>query len=640
MGERETVERPEDHELRDFMQALIADVHALEKMLEMKVFETGRRRIGAEQELFLIDSKRRPAPVAVELLQKLDDPRLVPELARFNLEANLSPRHFEGRCLSEMEAELDEVIALVRNRARELGANVALAGILPTIHRGDLSLENMMPEARYRALNDTLARLRGGQFQVRIEGVDELDTTHDNVMLEACNTSFQVHFQVAPDEFARLYNMAQAITGPVLAAAVNSPFFLGKRLWQETRIALFMGSIDSRSSALVARGLPPRVSFGDAWVRESVMEIYQEQIARFRVVLSAQVEENPLDVLRRGGIPPLAALRLHGGTVYRWNRACYGISDGKPHLRIENRVLPSGPSVVDEIANAAFFFGLMSGLPEEHQDITEVMEFDHAKENFLRAARDGLDARMTWLGGEPMDAAELILGQLLPLAKKGLERSAIDTGDIERYLGVIEARVRSRQTGSRWALASLANLEKETLDVRERTLVAALTANQLSGRPVHAWPLATPADVGPRRQSYRTVGQFMSTDLFTVRPGDLIDLAASVMDWKRVRHVPVEDDEGRLLGVVSHRMLLRLLTQRASADDTPMAVRDVMRTDLFTVTRETPTLDAMRIMRRQRVGCLPVVDEDHLVGIITERDLVELSAALLERHLQEPDDDD
>jgi len=640
MGERETAERPGDTELLDFMQALIADVHALEKMLEMKAFETGRRRIGAEQEMFLVDSKRRPAPVAAELLKRVEDPRLVPELARFNLEANLSPRHFEGGCLRAMEAELEEVLALARNRAKELGADVALTGILPTIHRGDLSLENMMPEARYRALNDALARLRGGQFRVRIEGVDTLETTHDNVMLEACNTSFQVHFQVAPDEFARLYNIAQAITGPVLSAAVNSPFFLGKRLWHETRIALFMGAIDSRSSTLVARGLPLRVSFGNAWVRDSVMEVYQEQIARFRVVLSAQVEENPLNVLRRGDIPPLSALRLHGGTVYRWNRACYGISDGKPHLRIENRVLPSGPTVIDEVANAAFFFGLMSGLPEVHPDITEVMEFDHAKENFLRAARDGLDARMTWIGGKQIHAAELILDELLPLAKRGLERSHIDAPDIERYLGVIEERVRSRQTGARWALASLANLEKESLDIRERTLVGALMTNQLSGRPVHAWPVLTPADVGERRQSYRTVGQFMSTDVFTVRPGDLIDLAASVMDWKHVRHVPVEDDEGRLLGVVSHRMLLRLLTQRTSTDDTPMAVRDVMRTDLFTVSRETPTLDAMRIMRRQRVGCLPVVDDGHLVGIITERDLVELSAALLERHLLEPDDDD
>jgi len=640
MGERETAERPEDHQLLDFMQALIADVHAIEKMLEEGLFDTGPRRIGAEQELFLVDSRLRPAAVAVELLKRTKDPRLVPELARFNLEANLSPQLFSGGCLKAMETELEEVIALARVRAQSLGANVALTGILPTIHRGDLSLEYMMPEARYRALNDTLARLRGGKFHIRIEGIDALETTHDNVMMEACNTSFQVHFQVAPDEFARLYNTAQAITGPVLAAAVNSPFFLGKRLWQETRIALFMGSIDSRSTALVDRGLPQRVSFGDAWVRESVMEIYQEQIARFRVVLSTQVEENPLDVLRRGEIPPLSALRLHGGTVYRWNRACYGISDGVPHLRIENRVLPSGPTVVDEVANAAFFFGLMSGLPEIHPDISAVMEFDHAKENFMRAARDGLDARMTWIDGEPMDAAQLILQQLLPLARAGLERSHIDAGDIDRYLGVIEDRVKSRQTGARWALSSLAKLENETLDVRERTLVGALTANQQSGRPVHLWPLANPEDAGTRRHSYRTVGQFMSTDLFTVRPGDLIDLAASVMDWKRVRHVPVEDDEGHLLGVVSHRMLLRLLTQRASTDDAPMAVRDVMRTDLFTVKRETPTLDAMRIMRRQRVGCLPVVDEGHLVGIITERDLVELSAALLERHLEESDEED
>ena len=389
MGEHDVPQPEDENESRAFMKALLADVRALEVMLERGLFETARRRIGAEQEMFLVDGDMRAAPIATDILAAVAESRLTTELARFNLEANVNPRLFTSTCLGDMEREVHELVKLADGRAREHNARVLLTGILPTLRRGDLTLENMTPNPRYRALNDTLLAMRGGDFLISIKGIDELHVQHDNVMFEACNTSFQIHFQVAPKEFPKLYNCAQLVTAPVLAAAVNSPLLFGSRLWHETRVALFSSSIDERSSSRQThRGLRPRVTFGDQWVRESVIEIFREQIARFRVVLATRSQdEDPMEVLDRGGIPELRALRLHNGTVYRWNRACYGIHDGIAHLRIENRVLPAGPTILDEIANAAFFFGLMSGMLEEVGDPKDHIAFDVAKDNFFAAAR-------------------------------------------------------------------------------------------------------------------------------------------------------------------------------------------------------------------------------------------------------------
>ncbi|MEM9190634.1 MAG: CBS domain-containing protein [Myxococcota bacterium] len=621
-----------------FTRALIRDVHALERMLATPgLFETGNRRIGAEQEMFLVDPSMRPAPVALEVMKQIDDPRLTTELAKFNLEANASPRVLGGTCLSELHCELDELLSVVREGARSCDAEVVLAGILPTLRQQDLSLDNMTPLPRYRELNDAIVAARGDDFQVTIKGTDELQLTHSNVMLEACNTSFQVHFQVAPDEFARLYNVAQVVTAPVLAAAVNSPLLLGHRLWGETRVALFLWAVDSRSAALQARSARPRVSFGDAWVRESVLEIFQEQISRFRAVLRTDDVEDPMEVLEAGGVPTLPALRYHNGTVYRWNRACYGISDGKPHLRIENRVLPAGPTVLDEVANASFFFGLMSGMLGEHTDITTEIGFDDAKANFLAAARQGLKAQFSWIGGETKTAAEVIANHLLPLAREGLLSSKVDEADADRYLDVIAARVREKKTGAFWLVRSLAEMdESASQDMRERTLTAKMLEHQQVGNPVHEWPLCEASGAHDWRESYRTVGRLMSTDLFTVQADDVLDLAASVMDWERLRYIPVEDDQGRLQGILSHRTLLRALLRRDEAG-TEIAVRDIMKTELFTATPETSTLEAMHMMQRHRVGALPVVERERLVGIITMGDLIRLSTTLLERYLRDED---
>ncbi|HEX5876631.1 MAG TPA: CBS domain-containing protein [Pyrinomonadaceae bacterium] len=632
MGEHNVEQHVDQQKAQAFMKALLEDLRALAFMLEDGRIESGVQRIGAEQEMFLIDQYLRPAPVSLEVLKHTNDSRLTTEIARFNLEANLTPLELSDNCFSRMDQELTALIDLARTGAATQGADVLLSGILPTLQKSDLTLENLTPIPRYHELDRGVIRMRGGPLSIYIKGLDELHLTHDNIMMESCNTSFQVHFQSNAKEFANHYNIAQAITAPVLAAAVNSPLLFGQRLWQETRVALFQHSTDERSRPQLARNQPTRVSFGDDWLKNSIVELFHEQIMRFRPIMLVQPDENPFAVLARGETPLLSSLRMHNGTVWRWNRACYGVADGVPHLRIENRALPAGPTIVDEIANAAFFTGLMLAMPQVYGNIAQVMDFDDAKLNFVRAARHGLDAQFQWIDGQSHSAASLILDHLLPLARQGLRSSHVASEDIDKYLGIIEERARTRQTGSGWIMKSLSTIGNSmSKDARQRRLTSSMLANQREGQPVSRWPVIETAEE-EWEQCYRTVGQFMSTDLFTLKPDDLIDLAASVMDWRHIRHVPVEDQGGRLVGLVTHRGLLRLMSNGRS-NGNPITVREVMIENPFTVSPATPSLEAIEIMRSNRVGCLPVVESNHLVGIVTSYDFLEASARLFQQHL-------
>ncbi len=635
MGQHDVDRGQDEHALRHFTRQLIQDVRALEYMLDNDMFEEGVRRIGAEQEMFLVDDRWQPAPVIEKILESNDDPRIVSELTRFNLEFNLEPLSFGGDCLRRLEKQINEVLDKVRKLARESAqAEVVLAGILPTIHISDLTLENMTPSSRYYALNDAISRLRGGPGQFQIRGTDELFVKHDSIMLEGCNTSFQTHFQVSPEEFPRFYNIAQVVAAPCLAAAANSPLFFGKRLWQETRIALFQQAVDSRSSNLYLREMFPRVHFGTRWVRESVTEIFKEDISRFRVLLTAGEMEDPFEVLKEGRVPSLRALQLHNGTVYRWNRACYGIFEGKPHLRIENRILPGGPSVVDEVANGAFWFGLVSGLAEEYNDISSVFEFDDAKTNFVAAARLGLGSQLVWTDGETIPATELITGQLLPLAREGLRSSGIDENDISHYLGIIEERVKSRRTGAQWTLDSIAEMPKDASRAERLTsLVAALLQRQAEGKPVHTWPNAQLEEASvPLRMKNTRVEHFMMTDLFTVHQDESVEFVACLMDWQRLRHILVEDTQHRLVGLISHRSVLRYLAEYgpSQSEEEGVPVKEIMIHDPVSVTPETPTLEAVRLMRSRKIGALPVVRDEQLVGIITDREFLKIASQLLD----------
>ncbi len=636
MGEQHVKKDHEGRSHQAFMLSLLNEVRVLEHMLSTGRIESGVRRIGAEQEMFIVDRAYGPACKASEILQLINDQRFTHELGLFNLEANLAPRELRGDCLRRMEEELEEVYRRAQSAAQKLDCDIALVGILPSLRLENLGLDSMVPLERYKALNDAMRALRGEDFRLVINGIDQLAIKHNSVMLEACNTSFQVHLQVGPEEFARAYNIAQVVTAPLLAASSNSPLLLGRRLWHETRIAVFEESTDTRSTVHQARGQQPRVHFGDRWIDQCVTEIFKEDIARNRIVLTTETEADPMAMLERGEIPNLNALRLHNGTVYRWNRPCYGVSNNIAHLRIENRVIPSGPTVLDEMANAAFFFGMMVGMSRLHPDIRTKLRFEDVKTNFLAAAREGIRAQLNWFGDSYLPAQQLIESQLLPLAREGLQELNIDRDDIDRYLGVLEQRVNKRRTGSRWTLESLENMHNQgTPDQQFRNLVGSMVKQQSTGQPVSEWTLAEFSVDEDWRESYRHVSQFMTTDLFTVRPDDIVDFVATLMDWRHVRHIPVEDDSGQLIGLVSHRALLRLMANGGVASARQVTVGEIMDPKPLTVAPETTTVEASRLMREQQLACLPVTRDGKLLGLVTEHDLIVVSSHLLEAYLTE-----
>ena len=384
MGEQNVSTEQNEQQMRQFTKAVLNDLQALEQMLANGQMEEDALRIGAEQEMFLIDSAMRPAPFIQEVLEAANDERLTTEIGRFNIEANLTPLDFSGDCLSKLENELEEVFRLVKKSARSLNADAILCGILPTIQQSDLVETNLTPNPRYKELNRVLTALHAGERLIHIKGLDEIRLHLKDTYTEFCNTSFQVHLQVPMSKFTNAYNWAQAITAPVLASAVNSPVLFGQRLWQETRIALFQHAVDERSPTHHERNRPARVTFGRDWVKDSILEIFHEDVARFRIILTRALEENSLAILNAEKIPKLDAWRMHNGTIWRWNRPCYGVLNGKPGLRIEARFLPAGPTIADEMANSAFFLGLMIALPEEFGDVSELMPFDEVKNNFFQ----------------------------------------------------------------------------------------------------------------------------------------------------------------------------------------------------------------------------------------------------------------
>ncbi|MDX2175187.1 MAG: glutamate-cysteine ligase family protein [Candidatus Sumerlaeia bacterium] len=617
---------------RAFMKHVLNDARALEAMIADGMVENDRRRIGVEQEMFLVDEKMRPANLVVPILKELADDQFVTELGAFNLEANSDTYVFGEDCLSRLEAELLEKVARARAAAAKFGGNIVLVGSLPTLKKSDLGLDNMAPVERYRQLNDIMSDLRGEPYEFRITGIDELIMEHDSVMTEACNTSFQVHFQVGPAEFAELYNVAQVCNAPLMAAACNSPLLFGKRLWRETRIALFQQSIDLRRNDSPMRDLQPRVTFGSSWVKKSVMELIREDITRFKVLIASHIDEDAFEALREGRAPSLKALRMLNGTIYRWNRACYGITEGKPHLRIENRILPSGPTVADEVANTAFWCGLMSAVSRHWQDVTQVMDFDDAKANFFAAARLGLAAQFRWLDGKLYPAQKLILDIALPLAKEGLSKKGIAEADINRYLGIIERRVASGQTGAEWLLKSYtANRSKGRRSERLAEVTNAYLRNQTDNRPVHEWDEYSMEEPSVYKSTMTTVDDYMSTDFVTVQEDELVDLVACLMDWHKIRHVLVENQDHELVGLVSHRCLIKLFAKGMEAlSARNPSVSEIMIRNLVTCPPEMSTLDAVRLMSNNKVGALPVVKDGQLVGLITERDLMPLASQLLE----------
>lgn len=616
---------------KGFVEHVLRDLKTLKYMLENDVFESDVQRIGAEQELYLVDKQWYPAPYAMEMMESLNDPDFTTEFARFNLELNLPPFVFQGDALSKMEGILSQKLQKAREAAEKLEAGLVQVGILPTLRRHDLEEHNLTPLPRYRLLAEVLHQLRGGLFDLHIEGRDELILGGVHALYEASNTSFQVHYQLDPREIVPVYNWAQLVTAPLLAVSVNSPLLLGSRLWKETRIALFQQSIDTRNPAELLRKHRPRVSFGHDWLHHSLLEIYQEDIMRHRSILRTTETEDAWNVLQAGGVPSLHGLNTHNGTIYRWNRICYGSTGGKPHIRIENRVIPSGPSTGDQFANMAFWLGLLHGMPETYRKLPERMPFEQARDNFSQAARHGLETQFHWPGhARPVAASELILETLLPIARAGLERAGIHPEDITRYLGIIEARAASGKTGARWQLRSFERLRQHaTVAEALPALTAAMQQNQQSGAPVHTWSLAKPLLSGGVKARYQYIRELMTTDIFLVHEQDSMALAASIMNWQTIRHILVENDEKKLVGIVSVKDFVRWFADAEQSTSLP-SVRELMSAAPVTVSPETPTREALQLMQRKKVACLPVLEQGKLVGVVSEHDFSRLARYLLE----------
>jgi CBS domain-containing protein len=623
--------------MQKFVRNLLRDVQAFEYMLNNDWFETGIKRIGAEQEMCLVNRFNKPAYKSMQILKDFHPDWLTTELGQFNLEANLTPQDFKGSALSNMEKELLGYVGELRKESLKHDTDILLTGIMPTLRKFDLAMDKLTPKERYFALMRALKELRGSDYELRLEGIDELIIRHDSPLLEACNTSFQVHLQVDPKSFVQMYNIALAVAGPVMAIAANSPLLFGKRLWHETRIALFQQSIDTRTSHDHLRDRSPRVTFGEDWLHNSILEIYREDIVRFRVLLGNDIEEDAFEKIAKKEAPKLRSLLVHNSTVYRWMRPCYGISEnGKPHLRIENRVFPSGPSVIDEMANAAFWLGLMEGCADQYPDITKQMIFEDARDNFIKGARTGIDSKFTWLKDMKISAKDLATQELIPLARLGLQKNGIDAADIDKYLGVIEDRVNSHTTGARWILRTYTKFMKETnKDESVTALTSFMLQNQHTNTPVHKWEIPNLEDLKDYQPANLTVEEIMTTDLFTVRKEDILELVADMMDWRQIRYMPVEDKRGQVVGLITSRLLLRHFTRKNSAGSIltteNLTVEDIMLKNPITISTTANILDALQIMDEKKIGCLPVIKDGELVGIITETDFLKMSKRLLKK---------
>jgi hypothetical protein len=476
-----------------FAERLQANLAALAELLERPGFGAGPTTIGLEVEISLVDAAGRPLPRNREVLAAADDERFTSELDRFNLECNSSPVPLAGRPFERLGAELAALLDRVERLAHaEAGGGLVLAGILPSLRAEDLQPDAMSDAPRFRALSSALRALRGAPFSVCIDGEEPLVARCDDVTFEGAATSLQAHLRVAPREFARTHAAAQIATAPALAAAANAPLFLGHRLWEETRVALFKQAVDERIERSEAWHPPARVSFGNGWVRGGALECFAESVALHPTLLPVCDGEDPLACVRAGGVPRLAELRLHHGTVWTWNRAVYDPGAGG-HLRIELRALPSGPTLADMLANAAFLLGLTLGLRDEVEGMLPGLPFALAERNFYRAAQHGLDAMLWWPSPEPPSPRPVRAGRLvpalLPVARRGLLAAGVAVDEVDTRLGVVAQRVAAGATGARWQRRALAALEGCAAS-RDEALVALVRryrAEAATGRPVHAW---------------------------------------------------------------------------------------------------------------------------------------------------------
>ncbi|MEU5868329.1 glutamate--cysteine ligase [Nonomuraea sp. NPDC047529] len=455
------------------------------QMLRESRFEFERPRAGLEIELNIVDARGEAAMRNAQVLAAIEQPDWATELGQFNIEINVEPRELTGDGPLHLEEDVRRRLNHAEERARSQDGHLMLVGILPTLREQDISEGTLSANPRYRLLNEQIFAARGEDLHLCIEGVERLDTHADSVAPEAACTSVQLHLQVSPEAFAPHWNAAQVIAGPQVAVAANSPYLFGKELHRETRIALFEQATDTRPAELKTQGVRPRVWFGERWIT-SVFDLFEENVSYYPALLPLCEEEDPRAELAQGRIPHLHELTLHNGTIYRWNRPVYAVVDGVPHLRVENRVLPAGPTVADIAANAAFYYGLMRVLPSAERPIWSQMSFRTAEDNLAAAARHGLDARLYWPGLGEVPAAELILRRLLPMARAGLAEWGVHTPVADRLLGIIEGRCLTGRTGATWQVERVraqGGDRHEALRAMTLDYINRMHAND----PVHTW---------------------------------------------------------------------------------------------------------------------------------------------------------
>ena len=461
------------------------------RMLRDARFDTDDPMTGMEVEFNLVDEAANPALKGAEVLEAVADPDFQTELGQFNIEVNVEPARLRERGLSRFEQQLTRSITHAQARSSEVGAHLVMVGILPTLGESHLTRGSLTPNPRYDLLSRQILQARGEDIVISIAGEESLQISADSIIPEAACTSTQLHVQTSPDQFAAYWNASQVIASVQLAMGANSPFLLGKELWRETRIPLFEQATDTRSEELQVQGVRPRVWFGERWIT-SVFDLFEENVRYFPALLPVTDEEDPIEVLQQGGVPALAELRLHNGTIYRWNRPVYDVAHGSPHLRVENRVLGAGPTVVDMMANAAFYFGLVRRLADDERPLWSQMSFSTAEENFYTAARDGIEAHVDWPGVGRVRARDLVLRRLLPMAHEGLAAWGVEADERERLLGVIEQRCRTGTNGAAWLVRRFHDRVGDARGAGSRgdALRATLMEyceNMRANEPVHTW---------------------------------------------------------------------------------------------------------------------------------------------------------
>jgi gamma-glutamyl:cysteine ligase YbdK (ATP-grasp superfamily) len=461
-------------------------LEAFAAMLGQSRFESDPPRMGMEIELNLVDDAGRPAMRNAAVLDAIADPAWSTELAQFNVEINLPPSSLAGKSLGALEQSVRDNLNHADARAREEGVQLMLVGILPTLQESDVDESTLSANPRYRLLNEQILAARGEALHLAIDGVQRLRTSADCITPEAACTSVQFHLQVSPENFGAYWNASQAIAGLQVALAANSPYLFGSELWRETRIPLFEQATDTRPQELKEQGVRPRVWFGERWI-SSVFDLFEENSRYFSSLLPVCEEHDPLDLLARGEVPDLAELTLHNGTIYRWNRPVYDIAQGRPHLRVENRVLPAGPTVADTMANAAFYYGLVRALADDDQPVWSRMSFAAAAANLRSGARYGLDARVFWPELGEMPVTDLVLRRLLPRAATGLERWGVDAVVRDRLLGIIERRCVTRRNGATWQAETVHASNADGHEALRRMVLRYLD-HMHSNAPVHTWP--------------------------------------------------------------------------------------------------------------------------------------------------------